>query len=220
MRRLRSWAKRGFEQHLLVALQGEAMLRLLSGLLTIYLAFYIESTQHGFTAAAQLALIIGAAGAGNFAGTAIGTRLRMTKPEAVISVSVSVAGVVCLLVALAFSPALAALGMFVSAVANALSKIALDSLIQRDVVETLRSSAFGRSETFLQLAWVIGAAIGVVLPSKHGDGPLGFIVGGVIIAATAVYVIVRGRATGGRPDARRWPQRPGPQSNVRPQSVD
>ena len=60
--------------------------------------------------------------------------------------------------------------MYVSAVANALSKIALDSLIQRDVVETLRSSAFARSETFLQLAWVVGAAIGVVLPSSAADG--------------------------------------------------
>ncbi len=60
--------------------------------------------------------------------------------------------------------------MFVSAVTNALSKIALDALIQRDVVETLRSSAFARSETFLQLAWVLGAGVGVLLPSTHGGG--------------------------------------------------
>ena len=54
--------------------------------------------------------------------------------------------------------------MLVSAVTNSLSKIALDALIQRDVVETLRSSAFARSETFLQLSWVLGAAVGVLLP--------------------------------------------------------
>jgi MFS family permease len=214
--RLQTWAKRGFDPHVVVALQGESVLRLLSGLLTIYLAFYIESTQHGLTAALQLALIIGAAGVGNFTGTAIGTRTKMAKPEAVIIASVTIAGAVCLLVALTFQPIFAALGVLVSAVANALSKIALDALIQRDVVETLRSSAFARSETFLQLSWVVGAAIGVGLPSGHGDGPIGFVVAGVITLAVGIVVFLRNRATAKAEALRQWPDRPG----FRPQSMD
>jgi hypothetical protein len=84
--------------------------------------------------------------------------------------------------------------MLLSAVGNALSKIALDALIQRDVAETLRSSAFARSETFLQLAWVIGAAIAVALPSKSdGDGALAFVVAGVITLAVGVVVLLRHR---------------------------
>jgi MFS family permease len=215
--RLQSWAKRGFDPHIVTALQGESALRLLSGLLTIYLAFYIESTQHGANAAVQLALVIGAAGAGNFTGTAIGTRLKMARPESVIGASAAIAGAVCLLVALSFGPVLATIAMFVSAVANALSKIALDALIQRDVVETLRSSAFARSETFLQLAWVIGAAVGVALPSAHGDGPIGFIVAGIVTCVVAAIVFLRNRAISRDAALHQWATRPG---QPHPRSVD
>ena len=162
--------KRGFDAHVVTALQGESALRLLSGLLTIYLAFYIESTAHGLDAALQLGGIVGATGLGNFSGTAIGTKLRMNKPEMLIIISTAIAAAVCLLAAIAFGILFAILGMYISSVANSLSKIALDTVIQHDVVETLRSSAFARSETFLQLAWVIGAAIGVLLPSSADGG--------------------------------------------------
>jgi hypothetical protein len=219
--RLHSWARKGFDPHLVIALQGESVLRLLSGLLTIFLAFYVESTEHGLKAALELALVIGAAGVGNFAGTAIGTRLKMAKPELIITLSVCVAGAVCLVVALMFSPMFAAVGMFVSAVANALSKIALDALIQRDVVETLRSSAFARSETFLQLAWVTGATVAVALPSNDtGDGAVGFLVAGVVTGTVGALIFLRGRALARTAAAREWPQRPGQPGSVVPHSLD
>ncbi|MEO9140075.1 MAG: MFS transporter [Jatrophihabitans sp.] len=194
--RLAHWARRGFEPHLVVSLQGESVLRLLSGMLTIYLAFYVESTQHGLAGAIQLGGVVVAAGAGNFTGTAIGTRLTMAKPELTIVVSTAVAAAVCIVAAVTFSVLSACIAMFVCAVANALSKIALDALIQHDVVETLRSSAFARSETFLQLAWVVGAAIAVALPSKTtGDGAIALTVAAVITGAVAVVVFLRNRAT-------------------------
>ena len=74
----------------MIALQGESALRLLSGLLTIYLAFYVESTAHGLEAAVQLGAVIGAAGVGNFSGTAIGIEAEAAAPELVIVVSVVV----------------------------------------------------------------------------------------------------------------------------------
>jgi hypothetical protein len=149
---------------------------------------------HGVDAAVQLGAIIGAAGAGNFSGTAIGTKLKMVKPQNTIVVSAAIAAGVCILVALSFNVVFAVIGMYVSAVANALSKIALDSLIQRDVAETLRSSAFARSETFLQLAWVVGAAVGVLLPSNsRGDGAIGFWVGGIALAVVSVIAFLRQR---------------------------
>ncbi|MDT4919682.1 MAG: hypothetical protein QOI15_584 [Pseudonocardiales bacterium] len=208
--RLQTWAKKGFDPHLVVALQGESALRLLSGLLTIYLAFFIESTEHGLKGVLELGLIIGAAGAGNFLGTAIGSRLKMSKPETIIVISVAVSGAVCLLVTLAFGLAFATAGMLTCAVGNALSKIALDALIQRDVVETLRSSAFARSETFLQLAWVVGATLGVALPSGHGDGPIGFLVAGLIGVIIAVVVYLRSRLTTDIRPTEAWRERPGP----------
>jgi hypothetical protein len=192
--RLRGWATRGFDPHVVLALQGESALRLLSGLLTIYLAFYVESTAHGIDAAAQLGAVIAAAGLGNFSGTAIGTKLQMAKPQSTIVASVAISAGVCILVALSFNILFAVIGMYLSAVGNALSKIALDSLIQRDVPEAYRSSAFGRSETFLQLAWVVGAAIGVVLPSDtHHGGAIGFWVAGVVMAVVAVITMLRQR---------------------------
>ena len=195
LKRIHAWAQRGFDPHLVIALQGESILRLLSGMLTIYLAFYVESTQHGLTGVLELGMVIGAAGVGNFLGTAIGTRLHMAKPEGIIIITTCISAGVCLIVALFFNVAFAAVAMLIGSIANALSKIALDALIQRDVIETLRSSAFARSETFLQLAWVIGAALGVVLPSNGtGDGAIGLTVVGVIVGATGVVIALRNRA--------------------------
>ncbi len=192
--RIQGWAKRGFDDHLVIALQGESALRLLSGLLTIYLAFFVESTAHGLEAAVQLGAVVGAAGVGNFSGTAIGTKLKLPRPEVAIVISVIVTAVASLVVALAFSIMFAVIGMYLCSVGNALSKIALDALIQRDVVETLRSSAFARSETFLQLAWVVGAAIGVVLPSsEYGQGQIGFWVAGVVMGAVGIVIMLRRR---------------------------
>ena len=192
LQRLQAWAKRGFEAQVVTSLQGESTLRFLSGLLTIYLAFYVESTWRGWTAAFALGAVVVAAGAGNFAGTAIGTRLKLAHPEALILIGCGAAAACCLLVALLFSITLAVLGMFVSAVTNSISKISLDAVIQRDVIETLRSSAFGRSETFLQLAWVLGATIGVLLPSDNG--PLGFWVAGGVVGLVSVVLLLRNRA--------------------------
>ncbi len=219
--RIQSWARRGFDPHIVIALQAESVLRFLSGLLTIYLAFYVESTQHGFKGVAELSMVIGAAGVGNFVGTAIGTRIKMTKPEVTIIISTGIAAVACLIVAATFGVLFAAVGMLVAAISNALSKIGLDALIQRDVVETLRSSAFGRSETFLQLAWVIGAALGVVLPSRStGDGAIGFLVAGVVTAAVAVLVLLRYRATTRAAAPAQWDRRPGSTDTLIHRSMD
>jgi MFS family permease len=208
MLRLQGWAKRGFVEHMVIALQGESVLRFLSGLLTIFLAFYVETTAHGLQAALELGAIVAAAGLGTFSGTAVGTQLKLHRPDLVIIASVAVAAISCLLVALLFTITVAVAGMFICAVANALSKIALDALIQRDVVETLRSSAFARSETFLQLAWVVGAGTGVVLPSNHG-GALGFWVSGSIVSAVAAVILLRYRAINRTAPAREWQEHPG-----------
>ncbi len=190
--RIRAWASRGFVPQVITSLQGECALRALSGLLTIYAAFYVESTRHGFDAALALGLLVGATGVGNFVGTALGARLRLSRPELVILISTATAGASCLLVAIAYSLDIAIIGMLVAAACNALAKIALDAVIQRDVSETLRSSGFARSETFLQLSWVVGAAIGCLLPSH--DGSLGFWVGGVSTSLVAVFAVLRHRA--------------------------
>ncbi|MDX6223815.1 MAG: hypothetical protein QOE64_191, partial [Frankiales bacterium] len=54
--------------------------------------------------------------------------------------------------------------------AAAMGKLALDATIQRAVPDEVRTSVFGRSETVLQLAWVIGGGIGTALPLRAGAG--------------------------------------------------
>ena len=151
------------------------------------MAFYIEATAHGSTAALQLGAVLGAMGVGNMSGTALGTRIKVAHPEVVIVISAMVAAVTCVLAALLFLITVAVVAVYIGAVANSLSKIALDALVQRDVVETLRSSAFARSETFLQFpAWVFGAAVGVVLPTSHTlGGAVGFWAGALVVGAVA-----------------------------------
>jgi predicted MFS family arabinose efflux permease len=190
--RVYSWARRGFEPQVITALQGESALRFLSGFLTIFLAFYIEATAHGFAAAGQLGAVGVAAGAGNFAGTGVGARLKLGRPEVLIMVCLAVAAVATVVAAIFFRLPLAIAAMFASAVTNSLAKVALDAVIQRDVLESLRSSAFGRSEAFLQLAWVLGAAIACLLPGKNGA--LGFWLAGVFVAVLAIIVALRNRA--------------------------
>ena len=55
-----------------------------SGFLTVFPVFYIETTSHGYTAALALAGWSGAAGLGNFVGTATGTRMTLARPELII----------------------------------------------------------------------------------------------------------------------------------------
>ncbi|HEU5268813.1 MAG TPA: MFS transporter [Jatrophihabitans sp.] len=190
--RLLAWARRGFAPEVIGALQGESSLRWLSGFLTLFLAFYIESTAHGWHAVVSLGAVGAAAGLGNFCGTGIGTRLRLARPELIILCCTSAAAVGCLLAALLFSLPVAVCAMFVSAVCNALSKLSLDAIIQKDVAESLRSSAFGRSETFLQLAWVFGATVALLLPS--GQGQLGFAVAAAVLCGVAVLMLAKRRS--------------------------
>jgi hypothetical protein len=192
VRRVQAWAKRGFAAPVITSLQGEAMLRFLAGFLTIFLVFHIEATRHGWTAAAALGGIIFGSSIGSFLGSGLGARLKFAHPERLILVNAAIATVTCVLTAILFSIPFAVMCMVVCSTTNGLGKMALDSVIQRDIIETLRSGAFARSETFLQLAWVFGAAIGVLLPSK--DGSLGFWVAASIVAVGCAVVILRNRA--------------------------
>jgi hypothetical protein len=191
--RLLDWTRRGFAPGVIMAMQGESALRWLAGFLTLFLAFYVEATTHGWQAVVSLGAVGGAAGLGNFAGTAVGTRLRLARPELIILACTLIAAAGCVAAAVLFSLPVAVAAMFVSAVCNSLSKLSLDAIIQRDVDESLRSSAFGRSETFLQLAWVLGAAIALLLPSRHGQ--LGFAIATVVLIGVAGIMLAKRRAS-------------------------
>jgi hypothetical protein len=76
----------------------------------------------------------------------------------------------------------------------ALGKLSLDALIQRDVPEEVRTSAFSRSETTLQMAWVAGGAVGISLPL---NGTVGMAAAAAMIAL-GVAASVRGLLSAAR----------------------
>jgi len=79
---------------------------------------------------------------------------------------------------------------FVAGLTQALAKLALDATIQRDVPERVRTSAFARSDTTLQLAWVIGGFVGIALPLNPR---VGMTVAAVVLLVWAMFVLAGGR---------------------------
>jgi MFS family permease len=176
--------------HVATALRATAALRGLSGFLTIFAAFLVQATvTDGWEATAALGAIAAAAGVGSLGGTAVGSRLQSASPDTVVLVSAGGAAVVTVAAAALYSLPMAAVVAGASAVANALGKVSLDAIIQREVPDQLRASAFARSETALQLAWVAGGVLGIALPTI---GWLGFTV------AAALLVLAVGLTLAGR----------------------
>ncbi|MEU9333917.1 MFS transporter [Streptomyces sp. NPDC048290] len=163
------------------ALGANAALRCLSGFLIFFLAFLLrEHPLTGQSAAVSLGTVAVAAGAGNACGTAVGAWRRSRAPELIIVTVVAFVLGVAIVAAVFFGAFLVACLAAAAGFAQALAKLSLDALIQRDVPEQVRTSAFARSETLLQMAWVVGGAIGIALPL---NGPFGLSVAAVIIAA-------------------------------------
>ena len=144
------------------ALRGVLPLRALSGFLIIFLAFRLSSTHGGHTSKTGLALLAIAVLVGQSAGIILGNRLGRRRPEWLVTTGLITAVIVLTLGALTYSRSVALWVAFLGTLAAALAKLGLDAVIQRDVAERIRNSAFARSETALQLAWVVGGAIGLV----------------------------------------------------------
>jgi hypothetical protein len=188
--------RRRVSPHVVLALRANVALRGLGGFLTIFSAFLVQATfDDGWAATLALGTIAAAAGLGAFAGTAVGSRMHTAAPDRLVLVSAASAAAITLLAAVFYSFAMAAVVALVAAVTNALGKVSLDAIIQREVPESLRASAFARSETWLQMAWVVGGALGIALPPI---GWLGFTVAAALLGL-AVGLLVWSLYRGGRP---------------------
>ncbi|MFE6666719.1 MFS transporter [Streptomyces sp. NPDC057697] len=183
-------------------LQANATHRALSGFLIFFLAFLLrEHPLAGQSAAVSLGIAGVAAGAGNALGTAVGSWLRDRGPEVIVVSVLALALGVAVLAALFFGTVMVAALSATAGFTQALSKLSLDAMIQRDVPEEVRTSAFARSETALQMAWVVGGGIGIALPL---NGVLGMSVAAGILAlgaATSVRGLL-GAARRGSPHPR------------------
>ncbi|MET9515440.1 MFS transporter [Streptomyces sp. NPDC002994] len=176
-------------------LQANAAHRMLSGFLIFFLAFLIrEHPLSGQSAAVSLAIVGVSAGVGNACGTAIGAWLKARGPEVIIATVLMLTLGVAVGAALFFGGLMVAVLGATAGLCQALAKLSLDALIQRDVPEEVRTSAFARSETLLQMAWVVGGAIGISLPL---NGSLGLAVAAGLLA-TGAALSVRGLLSAAR----------------------
>jgi MFS family permease len=158
------------------ALRSAAALRGLVGFLTLFLAFRAKEDGLGLAGVAILGL---AAGVGSAIGVFIGGRLKQARPETLIVIGLVCALGACVTTTLLYLTVTAMLAALIITMAGSMSKLGLDAVIQRDVAEDVRNSAFARSETALQLSWVFGGAFGL-LPMP---GWLGFGLGSLIMVA-------------------------------------
>ena len=135
----------------------------------------------------MIGIVVGAAGLGRVLGTLAASTLRKVTPPVAVVLAL-VAGAAAALVAALFYGvwSLALLGM-VAGLSQALAKFSLDATIQRHIPPKVQASAFGRSDTTCQLAWVLGGFVGIALPL---DPPrLGLFVAFVAITVWTGFVL-------------------------------
>lgn len=176
-------------RHVVVALSANGTVRVLTGFLMMFAAFAVRAQHEGeaLTQLLLLGLIAGAAGVGSFAGNAVGARMHVGRPEQVVLGCIIGTLASTVIAAIAAGIVTAALVGLVGATASALAKASLDAVIQDDMPEESRASAFGRSETVLQLSWVFGGVIGILLPPTYW---IGFLVVSILLAIGLVQTLL------------------------------
>ncbi|GAB1515735.1 MFS transporter [Actinophytocola sp. KF-1] len=203
-------------RNVVVALSGNATIRVLTGFLMMFSAFAVRAQTEGepFKQLLLLGVIAGAAGAGSFIGNGVGARLHLGHPDQIVLACIGGSLAATVVAMLMEGIATAAIVGLVGATASALAKNSLDAVIQDDLPEESRASAFGRSETVLQLAWVFGGALGVLLPPTFW---LGFLVISLLLAFGLVQTMLtrKGQSLlpwfGGERPVRPWRTATGPQ---------
>ncbi|MDQ3982435.1 MAG: hypothetical protein M3271_07115 [Actinomycetota bacterium] len=165
---------------------ASAGMRFLVGFLVFHLAFALRREGGSI----GLGLLIGAAAVGGLAGAFVAPRLReRMAEESIIVASLVVAGLAGLLVGRWFSLVAAAALVFFIGMTSGTAKLAFDSIVQRVTPEGGRGWAFARFESILQLAWVGGAVIPLIVPIPGGPGVAGAGVTAALLAS--VYGIGR-----------------------------
>src|SRR5690606_38997333 len=139
--------------------------RAYSGFLLLFLAFLLrEQPLNGLSSGILLAIVAGSAGVGAALGTALGAVVRSWRSTMLVRIVLGIAAAAALGAALFFGLTAIAAAALAAGMCQQLGKLGLDALIQREVPELVRTSVFARAETLLQLAWVVGGGIGILLP--------------------------------------------------------
>lgn len=161
------------------ALAATAVMRFLIGFLVFHLAFSLRREDLG---SVGLATLVAAAAFGTLLGASAAPALRRgLKEEGIVVLALLMGGIAGLLAGRWFSLASAAGLVLVFGASSGAAKLAFDSVVQRDTPAEIRGWSFARFESGLQLAWVAGALIPVLIPIASTVG--------VVLAGAAALVL-------------------------------
>jgi MFS family permease len=164
------------------AICANITLRAYSGFMIFFLAFLLRIVHFG-TVSDHLALVemAGGVAVGGFIGTAIGAALRARSTQVMIFGTLAAAIVVTALCAAYFGLWAAVIVAFAAAFGQTLVKLGLDSIVQQEIKDDVRSSTFAASETLHQLSWVAGGLLGLAM-SLTASGVIGLGVAAACLA--------------------------------------
>jgi Major Facilitator Superfamily len=178
------------------AMRANATLRAFSGFMIFFLAFLLRTVHfHGVNDKVALAALVICATAGGFLGSAVGSALRSRRPYLITFGMLLAATLITALCAALFGLWAALVVALVAAFGQVLAKLALDSTVQHEIGEEIRSSAFAVSETLHQLSWVAGGLAGIAMSfTASGVAGLSFCAVGLALSLTLLLVQRRRRS--------------------------
>lgn len=151
-------------RNIITSLWGNCTIKVMVGFLFLYPAFVAKAHDAGGWEQLRILGLIGAAAAvGNFVGNMTSARMSLGRPAQVVVRLASAVTAAALAAAITGNLLVAAVATLITSGASAIAKASLDASLQDDLPEESRASAFGRSESLLQLAWVAGGATGVLI---------------------------------------------------------
>jgi hypothetical protein len=187
---------------ILLAGSAMAVIRVAVGCIVFLSAFSFKDDK------ILLGIVLGAYAIGGFIGNVVAPIARRHVREEVMLVTCLLGSAVFVLLGglTGGSVGGSAFAAIAVATSSAAGRVGFDSLLQRDGPDAVRGRAFARFETRFQVAWVIGALVGII-PFGEGVGLL--VLGLVLLAGGLSYL-------GALRSARTRPQR----TTLRPEAVD
>jgi hypothetical protein len=174
---------------ILLAGSAMAVMRAAVGFVVIFTIFSLRDDVIGLGVAGALG--IGGAFVGNLIAPLLRERIR---EETMLAAAIITSATLAMFGALAGGVFGFALSGLAVAVGAATGKLGFDSLLQRDGPDAVRGRAFARFEARFQLAWVVGALLGII-PLNHQIGLLAL---GLTIAFAGASYLGALRAARGR----------------------
>jgi hypothetical protein len=188
------------------AMRANAAIRVQAGFLVFFLLFLVQDKHlPGLAPEITIGLLAAAAGGGGLMGAAVASWAKSHSPQLIVLATLALTTITTIVAAFYFTLWTAVAVALVGAFAQGLGKLALDAIVQREIGEEVLSSTFGVVEALLQIAWVFGGLVGLML-SLFARGTAGFTVMAVVLGLSLGWLL-----TGRRRRLRAQPvRRPGP----------